>query len=54
VDRDPSYSTTIPLAEIEASVTDGDPHPTAVVAHPVGTIMAIAERAGDILAARWS
>ena len=36
------------------AVVDASLIPTAVVAHPVGTIMAIAERAGDILAARWS
>ncbi len=27
--------------------------PTNVAAHPVGTIMAVADRAGDMLAARW-
>ena len=36
------------LAVVDASLI-----PTTVAAHPVGTIMAIAERAGDILAARW-
>ena len=28
--------------------------PTSVTAHPVGTIMAVADRAGDIFASRWS
>jgi hypothetical protein len=32
---------------------DTSPIPTIVAAHPVGTIMAVADRAGDILAARW-
>jgi len=36
------------------AVVDASLIPTIVTAHPVGTIMAIAERAGDILAARWS
>ena len=36
------------LAVVDASLI-----PTNVTAHPVGTIMAMAERAGDILAARW-
>jgi choline dehydrogenase-like flavoprotein len=27
--------------------------PTNVVAHPIATIMAVADRAGDILAALW-
>jgi choline dehydrogenase-like flavoprotein len=35
------------------AVVDASLIPTNVTAHPVGTIMAIAERAGDILAARW-
>jgi cellobiose dehydrogenase (acceptor) len=36
------------------AVVDASLIPTIVPAHPVGTIMAMAERAGDILAARWS
>ena len=36
------------------AVVDASLIPTVVPAHPVGTIMAIADRAGDILAARWS
>lgn len=35
------------------AVVDASLIPTVVTAHPVGTIMAIADRAGDILAARW-
>ena len=35
------------------AVIDASLIPTVVPAHPVGTIMAIADRAGDILAARW-
>jgi GMC oxidoreductase len=35
------------------AVVDASLIPTIVPAHPVGTIMAIADRAGDILAARW-
>lgn len=36
------------------AVVDGSLLPTIVTAHPVGTIMAVADRAGDVLAARWS
>ena len=36
------------------AVVDASLLPTIVTAHPVGTIMAVADRAGDILAARWS
>ena len=35
------------------AVVDASLIPTIVPAHPVGTIMAIADRAGDILKARW-
>ena len=35
------------------AVVDASLIPTIVPAHPVGTIMAMADRAGDILAARW-
>jgi choline dehydrogenase-like flavoprotein len=35
------------------AVVDASLIPTVVAAHPVGTIMAIADRAGDILVARW-
>jgi choline dehydrogenase-like flavoprotein len=35
------------------AVVDAALIPTVVTAHPVGTIMSIADRAGDILAARW-
>lgn len=35
------------------AVVDASLIPTVVPAHPVGTIMAVADRAGDILAARW-
>jgi cellobiose dehydrogenase (acceptor) len=35
------------------AVVDASLQPTIVTAHPVGTIMAAADRAGDILAARW-
>jgi choline dehydrogenase-like flavoprotein len=35
------------------AVVDASLQPTIVTAHPVGTIMAVADRAGDILAARW-
>ena len=35
------------------AVVDASLLPTCVAAHPVGTIMAVADRAGDILAARW-
>jgi choline dehydrogenase-like flavoprotein len=35
------------------AVVDASLIPTIVTAHPVGTIMAVADRAGDILAARW-
>ncbi len=36
------------------AVVDASLIPTIVPAHPVGTIMAVADRAGDILTARWS
>ena len=36
------------------TVVDASLIPTIVAAHPVGTIMAVADRAGDILAARWT
>ena len=36
------------------AVVDASLIPTIVTAHPIGTIMAIADRAGDMLAARWS
>lgn len=36
------------------AVVDASLIPTVVPAHPVGTIMAVADRAGDILAARWT
>ena len=36
------------------AVVDASLIPTTVTAHPIGTIMAVADRAGDILAARWS
>ncbi|MFO1323451.1 MAG: GMC family oxidoreductase [Burkholderiales bacterium] len=36
------------------AVVDASLLPTQVAAHPVGTIMAVADRAGDLLAARWS
>src|SRR5262249_52383593 len=35
------------------AVVDASLIPTIVPAHPVGTIMAVADRAGDILASRW-
>lgn len=35
------------------AVVDASLLPSIVAAHPVGTIMAVADRAGDILAARW-
>jgi choline dehydrogenase-like flavoprotein len=35
------------------AVVDASLIPTVVPAHPVGTIMAVADRAGDILASRW-
>jgi choline dehydrogenase-like flavoprotein len=36
------------------AVVDASLLPSCVTGHPVGTIMAIADRAGDILGARWS
>lgn len=36
------------------AVVDASLCPTVVAAHPVGTIMAVADRAGAILAARWA
>ncbi|MEW6272929.1 MAG: GMC family oxidoreductase [Thermodesulfobacteriota bacterium] len=36
------------------AVVDASLIPSVVPAHPVGTIMAVADRAGDVLAARWS
>jgi choline dehydrogenase-like flavoprotein len=38
----------------DVAVVDASLIPTSTTCHPVGTIMAIADRAGDILAARWS
>ncbi|MEO6564684.1 MAG: GMC family oxidoreductase [Casimicrobiaceae bacterium] len=35
------------------AVVDASLLPTIVTAHPVGTIMAVADRAGDMLAAQW-
>lgn len=35
------------------AVVDASLIPTVVTAHPVGTIMAVADRAGDILISRW-
>jgi choline dehydrogenase-like flavoprotein len=35
------------------AVVDASLLPTVVAAHPVGTIMAVADRAGEMLAARW-
>ena len=35
------------------AIVDASLLPTCVAAHPVGTIMAVADRAGDMLAARW-
>jgi choline dehydrogenase-like flavoprotein len=35
------------------AVVDASLIPTIVPAHPVGTIMAVADRAADMLAARW-
>lgn len=36
------------------AVVDASLIPTSVTAHPVATIMAIADRAGDLLASRWA
>jgi choline dehydrogenase-like flavoprotein len=36
------------------AVVDASLIPTIVPAHPVGTIMAVADRAGDILSSRWN
>ena len=36
------------------AVVDASLIPTIVPAHPVGTIMAVADRAGDILGSRWN
>ncbi|MGH7906835.1 MAG: GMC family oxidoreductase N-terminal domain-containing protein [Candidatus Binataceae bacterium] len=36
------------------AVVDASLMPTITPAHPIGTIMAVADRAADILAARWS
>ena len=36
------------------AVVDASLIPTIVPAHPVGTIMAVADRAAEILAARWT
>jgi cellobiose dehydrogenase (acceptor) len=36
------------------AVVDASLIPTCVTGHPVGTIMAIADRAGDVLASSWS
>jgi choline dehydrogenase-like flavoprotein len=35
------------------AVVDASLLPTCVAGHPVGTIMSVADRAGDVLAARW-
>ena len=35
------------------AVVDASLLPTCAAAHPVGTIMAVADRAGDVLATRW-
>jgi len=35
------------------AIVDASLLPTSVAAHPVGTIMAVADRAGDMLASRW-
>ncbi|MEP7327766.1 MAG: GMC family oxidoreductase N-terminal domain-containing protein [Betaproteobacteria bacterium] len=35
------------------AIVDASLLPTHVAAHPIGTIMAVADRAGDMLAARW-
>ncbi len=35
------------------AVVDASLIPTIVTAHPIGTIMAVADRAGDILSSRW-
>jgi cellobiose dehydrogenase (acceptor) len=47
-------STLIVRGSTNVAVVDASLIPTNVVGHPVGTIMAVADRAGDILAARWS
>jgi choline dehydrogenase-like flavoprotein len=47
-------NTLIVRGTTNVAVVDAPLIPTSVVAHPVGTIMAIADRAGDILAARWT
>ena len=41
-------------AHKNVAVVDASRIPTIVPAHPVGTIMAVADRAADILAAGWS
>jgi choline dehydrogenase-like flavoprotein len=46
-------ATLIVRGTANVAVVDASLLPTTVAAHPVGTIMAVAERAGDILAARW-
>jgi cellobiose dehydrogenase (acceptor) len=47
-------TTLIVRGTTNVAVVDASLIPTSVVAHPVGTIMAVADRAGDILAARWT
>jgi choline dehydrogenase-like flavoprotein len=47
-------STLMVRGTTNVAVVDASLQPTIVVGHPVGTIMAVADRAGDILAARWS
>ncbi len=47
-------STLILRGTTNVAVVDASLIPTSVVGHPVGTIMAVADRAGDILAARWT
>lgn len=47
-------TTLIVLGTTNVAVVDASLIPTSVVAHPIGTIMAVADRAGDILAARWT
>jgi choline dehydrogenase-like flavoprotein len=47
-------STLIVRGTTNVAVVDASLIPTIVVGHPVGTIMAVADRAGDILAARWT
>ncbi|MGA6973835.1 MAG: GMC oxidoreductase, partial [Candidatus Binatus sp.] len=46
-------TTLIVRGTTNVAVVDASLIPTIVPAHPVGTIMAVADRAGDIRAARW-